>query len=527
MSSLSPRKENQKRNLVRDLEVTPISLYSKLTSNLSAAKETFRSFGWNPDQKLEQIRDIAEANILKRIQPCEELKDIDLDNLNLSLVAAEFSKGFYDAVLLEILACTLSWLSSDGGIPIPGDVKQVAEWYANPVKIGEDSVEGIVFASSLKGNRSLPVVIKIAKKESTDLSLRHEYFVMVIATNNLKKTIPNFTYGLGAFRCGSPRGESLEICSDIKQPITHVVYEYAGSKSLYEACKTSNYKQVLSYITQIALSIWNAWVDYDFTHFDLHNKNVVLKPWLSNGKVMKKFFIKYAVNPLTKKPLFILADSIAMIIDYGRSHIVFEKVHYGSYHLEEKGISPIKSNPSYDLYKLLGWCTYSMLTFGNAEAYHKLFRLFYWVESNEYKNEAPVRTEKQIYELASSAKTINEFKVLSQSNKFTLQKEVPFEAFVLWILRESDKNSIISPILPPEQTEFNLFSHKSLKSLVEEISEPKVVHKKKVLKPKKKRSSVKKKRSSVKNKRSSVKNKPQAMIISPKKEEKKAMRTSS
>lgn len=118
--------------------------------------------------------------------------------------------------------------------------------------------------------------------------LVHEAFVGLYGLNPLRKRgIPNFSYVYGAFETSPPiiNPESKKILpwgtSDPSiDQIFYSIFEniqHQDNITLNESCKTDSYEVILSYFIQVLFAL-KAANDYcKFTHYNLHNKNVILR----------------------------------------------------------------------------------------------------------------------------------------------------------------------------------------------------------------------------------------------------------
>lgn len=118
--------------------------------------------------------------------------------------------------------------------------------------------------------------------------LVHEAFVGLYGLNPLRKQgIPNFVYVYGAFESSPPiiEPESKKILpwgSNVKtnEQMFYSILENLHpheNLTLNESCKTDSYEVILSYFLQVVFAL-KAANDYcKFTHYNLHNKNIILR----------------------------------------------------------------------------------------------------------------------------------------------------------------------------------------------------------------------------------------------------------
>lgn len=226
----------------------------------------------------------------------------------------------------------------------------------------------------------------------------HEAFVGFFALNQLRNIIPNFMYTYAAFRCTPPvlpysvssasaagggGGEGTKIidawCS-LNKPthsnnVTYTIIENLANrkdgktlslKKFIKKSKESNEKVVeefMSLLSQIVAALGIAWETCEFTHYDLHDENVLVRelPFSSSATRRNNVVLDYDLRG-EGKAFRIRAQNIATIIDYGMSHVSIGDVHFGhaSDSLMEYGVLRDRGNPHFDVFKIV---CFSILTF--------------------------------------------------------------------------------------------------------------------------------------------------------------------
>lgn len=198
--------------------------------------------------------------------------------------------------------------------------------------------------------------------------LTHETFVGLFGLNPLRrKGIPNFTYVYGAFESSPPiiEADTKKILAwGIKQPCNEqILYSILENTNyidtLTESCKNDNYETILSYFLQVVLAL-KAANDYcNFTHYNLHTKNVVIRRYTSPSNPID---IEYNLNESTKIYIRSPKGNIATIQEYSTSYIsinVDKKIqsfgynNYDQLPLDNKGIYNDKPFVIGDVYRLL------------------------------------------------------------------------------------------------------------------------------------------------------------------------------
>ena len=251
-----------------------------------------------------------------------------------------------------------------------------------------ETSEGYALLSNFKSINDM-VIIKTAKDKSDNLNILYEYFIGSIGINKLRNIIPNFTYTLAIFKCNPlPIQNSIidtnEFCSGNKSDSRfYVVYEKIAGESLdsfVKGMKTpSHVYKLISYLIQISLALQVAQQEINFTHYDLHSNNIILR------KLPEPIVVEYNINNKIYK---IETDAIPTIIDYGFSHFQYRGVQFGITDIQSLGINPTKMSKGYDLYKLFNF----VLNFVYQEDIKKktgLFSHISWILDYYHDKEDP------------------------------------------------------------------------------------------------------------------------------------------
>lgn len=168
---------------------------------------------------------------------------------------------------------------------------------------------------------------KIAKKTTQDIEMNtHEVFITTQVTNNLAKYIPNFCY---VFSTGDSRSSSI-------------LMEYIDGITLDQYIKGEQFtmKKFIHILTCLSLSLHFSQMMYGFVHNDLTPWNIILK------KLPQEVYIDYPIDENTVYQ--VKTDVIPVIIDMGRSHVIYQGRHYGL-----SGIRPFSSSTIQDLFTVL------------------------------------------------------------------------------------------------------------------------------------------------------------------------------
>lgn len=274
-------------------------------------------------------------------------------------------ESFDDAEILHALLCfnnSLTFYPSNS-YGLTRDVN-IRRYFTELVKMPGESSSNVM-ASHVMDSSYAPYVVKAPKtREIYALNeFMHEYFVGVYGTNRLRDRIPNFAYVMGMFPCSLPflapaymfKDPSERIgkimaaawCQNDQSAVNYVIYEnVTESMTLHEFIKGGcSFEEFLNVFVQIVLALQMANEEFDYTHYDLHNQNVLVK------RLPEPIYINYF-------SWYLKTDHVATIIDQESAHI-----GYGgeSFTRPTGGVDPYRSFPLQDVFKLLMFCLESSM----------------------------------------------------------------------------------------------------------------------------------------------------------------------
>ena len=175
----------------------------------------------------------------------------------------------------------------------------------------------------------------IAIKKTTKIDENtHEAFIGINCINELIKNIPNFSYTFGVFL---EEGSDLFLLTEKIEGITFTKYLESREFKI---------KEYLFILIQLSLALQVAQRSCEFVHWDLYAWNVIIQ------KLPDKRTFDYQISP--DKVIRIKTNIIPVIIDYGKSHVVFNNEKYGFINMYKKStIQDILTIVISSLYKLL------------------------------------------------------------------------------------------------------------------------------------------------------------------------------
>lgn len=165
---------------------------------------------------------------------------------------------------------------------------------AETVSIDKYKLSGYVFA--VKSSSDIPKINQNI----------HEAFIGCNAINELVKYIPNFVYIFGA---------------DTQS--TSVIVEYIEGDTFFEWIKSDSFndRDFIFILLQIAFALEVAQNKCGFVHYDLTPWNIMIQT------LDKETFFDYVIDD--GSVYRITTKYIPVIIDYGKSHVICDKIHYG------------------------------------------------------------------------------------------------------------------------------------------------------------------------------------------------------
>jgi hypothetical protein len=330
-----------------------------------------------------------------------------LSNLDTFRLKEIISNNFYDPEVMRSMLCLTDAIVYLQPFVI-GNIstnERIRYWLTSLTQIGKESVEGYAITSNInprinnsKDNKLF--VIKAPRSSANEDDLLHELFI-AYQLNSLRKYVPNFAYAYGGFKCSPPiidqNEDVVAWCNNTKKTIQYIAYEnIQPSLSMGDFVKTCTFTDFLNKYLQILYSLSVAHKKLDFTHYDLHHDNVLLR------KLPQLTYIPYDTET---GRMYLKTDSIATIIDFGFSHIQVnvttsssgrggEMLHYGIWDFIPYGVYPRASFPMHDAYKFLLMSMRVMYENKNMECFNKASQILTFFNSDE----TPIQILKEQYD---------------------------------------------------------------------------------------------------------------------------------
>ena len=242
-------------------------------------------------------------------------------------VVSDTNKQFYNFEVAKATSCAVGGIfyvlpCSEGTSLTLNEM--VNEYITDPRRIGTESAYGYAILGGIKGSEGI-LVAKTPSRGGGGVDLIHELFVALNGTNKLRPSLPNLSVVFAGFNCSkaiiNPETKKVvQWCSpSMKGQVPYTVYEnISRSISAFDYTRTATVVQVFSMLYQVLLTLEIASKAIGFTHYDLHNENLLMNRDVSQTGVQGFFVIEYDMDDSKK---YVLCDRVATFIDYGRSTI--------------------------------------------------------------------------------------------------------------------------------------------------------------------------------------------------------------
>lgn len=401
------------------------------TSTIASHNRTTNKALLNPkytnliiDAKDEQLD--REKAFLKEVSSCpNRIKKLqnNLSNLQAKELKSYVGSQFFNPDVMKAAMCVSESIyyspQTKGDISFPNI--RIRNWIRNLDQIGAESVEGYAMRGSLKDADNFFIVKAPRNPKSEDLI--HEYFVGVFGLNKLRSYVPNFAYVFGGFACSPPiiDPETKKVvawCNNNKANVNYILYEnIAPAVSFDTYVETCTPTQFLEMYLQILYALHIAEKKIQFTHYDLHGENVLIR---DIGK--SNFLIKYETENGLE---YLLTDRVATIIDFGMAHIVHEDEHYGSHARLSWGVYPDRSYTMHDAYKLLLFAMRSAYRSGNNGVFKTSSAIFEFFNRTEDPVDI-VTSQRKFFYYIPWTKTFGKYSTLHLAKYIREIYNIPF-----------------------------------------------------------------------------------------------------
>ena len=271
-------------------------------------------------------------------------------------------KYFHDPEFMSDISCIVNSIL---GKDIEHPDKDLTKKIKNLKRRGAESVNGLAYKATLLEDEKEVLVVKHSNREDYDLI--HEASVGILALNKLKSKVPNFSYIFGIHYCPLKNKTDSDWCPKKGKRFPYVIYEnIEPSTTLYVYAKNKSVSEIMNVYLQVMLALNVANKSCNFTHYDLHTENVLMK------ELKSPVLVAY---PYKNKKVYMKAEThIPMIIDYGHSYFKYDNRNFGypqqSSTFWASGTNNT-SKPLNDAYKLLASLGIQELNYFTKEDHEK------------------------------------------------------------------------------------------------------------------------------------------------------------
>jgi hypothetical protein len=226
----------------------------------------------------------------------------------------------------------------------------------------------------------------------------HETYVGLNCTNKLSKYIPNFVYIFGLYE---------------KEDSYNVITEYIEGQTLFEWINDKTefkFDKFCFILIQLSLAVQVAQNNYGFVHYDLTPWNIIMK------KLETPIEINYVISH--DKVICIKTDLIPVIIDYGKTHVIYENEHHGF-------INMFKTSSVQDILTLLTKTLDQIITAYRLpkDDFTKMFSLTKFITGTKYQKD----DLKNAMELRRFLEKTRKYTYLIRSEKYELEEKTPLD----------------------------------------------------------------------------------------------------
>jgi len=262
----------------------------------------------------------------------------------------------------------------------------------------------LVFKENLFKNNSVEIqkyninnfnlIMKTSLSEKKKKENIHETFIGLSCINKLLKKIPNFSYVFGM--------------ND-----NRIITEYIEGERLFDYIKSDKFeiKEYVFILLQLCLSLSVAQNECCFVHYDLTTWNIILQ------RLDKEIDIDYSIDNVIYS---VRTKVIPIIIDYGKSHVVYNYEHHGF-------VNMFKFSTCQDIISILLTSVFSIITEQNLSksGFNDILKIINFISNSKYRC-------KQFYnskDLKSFLRNAKKYSNLLYNNKYELENFNPIHLY--------------------------------------------------------------------------------------------------
>lgn len=325
-----------------------------LSSLILARTRELREFETKNENAIAELKEdieLREHNAFDSFQLCP-LGKLNLTDIHWKKFSTVVRDQFYNPEVMTMAACVAT-----AAIVLPSSsdsntiqLERIRHWFRRLSMLSSGAYGETLRAALDGGNQDF--VIKVPSDEDASESLFHEMMVGLLVTNSLRKLVPNFAYVYGGFHCSHPimnaNGDQTVTFCNADDPLQYVIYENIQpaerADGFFSHCSRTEFFEIL---LQLVFALNIAFEKYDFTHYDFHAGNILIR------KLPKRVSIRY---DFAGQVVYVNTKYVATIIDFGFSHFRSNGNH-GFVDAIFMDVMPDASYPMYDIFKFL-WSSY-------------------------------------------------------------------------------------------------------------------------------------------------------------------------
>jgi len=331
----------------RGLQIGNLTSYQQI---LNASKRRCME-----NQQRELQRKQEEIRILSSSQPLpQNISRLNLENVNRLLTEEFYQYNAMEGISVVSKALLTGKDAYETSLKVHQQIPQL--------KLLSQGAFGYAFSADVGDRQNLfKIIVKTSKDPNAD-DLTHEIIVGFLGTNKLRQEIPNYAFIYGGFNCSPPvvnegsKNVTNFCTNNNRNSVTYALYENIQGDTMQKNLSTIRGIDFVQIYLQVLFALNLGNMECDFTHYDLHAGNVILRNPFGD-----QFF---GINYRTRSAQFYLyTNTIATFIDYGMSHIKYKGKDFGTNNLATFCQDGFKSYPMFDAFKFL---LFSMLDAQNA-----------------------------------------------------------------------------------------------------------------------------------------------------------------
>lgn len=388
-----------------DTYLTKNGILDYLQYMMFSIKKSTGTYFYNTVKIDDIIKDMEKEIIEKEFKENKDIDDIkDIKDISFPF----YERDYYAREGLGILLRKLSFSDSAN----LSDVSNIHE-----------SKDTLTQKKTLTKN--LSILLKNLKNKSRSSQLVNEGFCGLTEINKLCKELPHFRYTY-----------SYDNDNEI------LLTEYLDGMTLKDYMLNEKFtmKKMLNIFTMLTLALAVAQERCGFVHYDLYPWNIIILN-------TKKQRIVYQVNELIFE---IETDIIPVMIDYGRSHIIKDGVHYGNC-----SVDPFKTSRYQDIFCMVVSCIYEFTqipkNFIIPTDLKKLLEMLNFFIGDTSFHSKKLENYQEMMGFLVKHKKYNE---MIFGNKCYLEKKLPIDFFMLLADLNEDTDMDITQYQYPEKAPY-------------------------------------------------------------------------